>query len=384
MARMFAAAAALLLALSHLSAQPTPRIGAAELEDSLDRLNTLGSVLMMAAHPDDENTAVLSYFARGRHMRTAYLAATRGEGGQNLIGTEQGALLGLIRTQELLAARRIDGAQQFFSRAIDFGYSKFPEEALEQWGRERLLADMVRVIRKYRPDVIIARFPPPPGDGGHGQHTAVGHLGPVAFEAAADPNQFPELGPAWQAKRYYWNVFNFGRRPGDPLEQKPGRLTLEIGDYDPVLGKSYSEIAGESRSMHASQGMGAAQNKGEQKAQFDFVVGDRATEDLFDGIDTSWGRVPDGERVGELLDKARREYNPNHPERIVPVLFEAWKQLEPMDGFWPNEKRAELLHAIELASGLWLDAKTAKWDFTPGETAPVEPHARQSLEDASD
>ncbi|MCB9384870.1 MAG: PIG-L family deacetylase [Bryobacterales bacterium] len=372
MARMFAAAAALLLALTHLSAQPTPRIGAAELEDSLDRLNTLGSVLMMAAHPDDENTSVLSYFARGRHMRTAYLSANRGEGGQNLIGTEQGALLGLIRTQELLAARRIDGAQQFFSRAIDFGYSKFPEEALEQWGRERLLADMVRVIRQYRPDVIIARFPPPPGDGGHGQHTAVGHLGPVAFEAAADPDQFPELGPAWQAKRYYWNVFNFGRRPGDPLEQAPGRLTLEIGDYDPVLGKSYSEIAGESRSMHASQGMGAAQNKGEQKAQFDLVVGDKATEDLFDGVNTSWARVPGAERVGELLAKAREDYNPNHPERILPGLLAAWKLLEPMDGFWPTEKRAELLRAIELASGLWIDAKAPKWDFTPGEKVPVE------------
>ncbi len=371
MARLLAA---LLLITSSAVAQPTPRRGAAELQETLDKLNTLGSVLMMAAHPDDENTAVLSYFARGRHMRTGYLAATRGEGGQNLIGPEQGALLGLIRTQELLAARRIDGAEQFFTRAIDFGYSKFPEEALEQWGRERLLADMVRVIRQFRPDVILARFPAPPGDGGHGQHTAVGHLGPVAFEAAGDPSQVPELGLAWQAKRYYWNVFNFGRRgpPGFRApEDKPGRLTLEIGDYDPVLGKSYSEIAGESRSMHRSQAFGSAQRKGGQQAQFDYVAGEEAEQALFEDIDTSWGRVPGGERVGELLAKARAAYKLSEPEAILPHLLEAWKLLEPMEGYWPELKRKELLRAIELASGLWLDATTERWDFTPGEKIPV-------------
>jgi LmbE family N-acetylglucosaminyl deacetylase len=372
MARFAALGAALLLVASHLPAQPTPRIGAAELEQTLDRLNTLGSVLMMAAHPDDENTAVLSYFARGRHMRTAYLSATRGEGGQNLIGSEQGALLGLIRTQELLAARRIDGAEQFFSRSIDFGYSKFPEEALEQWGRDRLLADMVRVIRQFQPDVILARFPPPPGDGGHGQHTAVGHLGPAAFEAAADPNQFAELGPAWQAKRYYWNVFNFGRPRGAPLEEKPGRLTLEIGDYDPVLGKSYAEISGESRSMHRSQAMGASQYKGALPAQFDYFAGDQAAKELFDGIDTTWSRVIGGEQIGKLLAKARDQYEPTHPEKILPDLLSAWRLLSTMSGHWPDVKRQELLRAIELASGLWLDATAEHWDATPGAKVPVE------------
>jgi LmbE family N-acetylglucosaminyl deacetylase len=372
MARILAAAAAALLLAAQTFAQPTPRIGAAELQETLNRLNTLGSVLMLAAHPDDENTAVLSYFAHGRHMRSAYLSATRGEGGQNLIGPEQGELLGLIRTQELVAAREIDGAEQYFTRAIDFGYSKFPEEALAQWGRERLLADMVRVIRQFQPDVILARFPPPPGDGGHGQHTAVGHLGPVAFEAAADPKQFPELGPAWRAKRYYWNVFNFGRRPGEPLEQKPGRLDLEIGDYDPVLGKSYSEIAGESRSMHRSQAMGASQRKGGQVAQFDYVAGDQAQRALFEDIDTTWNRVPGGAAVGELLAKARDEYDATAPEKILPHLLEAWTKLEPLEGYWPELKRKELLRAIELASGLWLDATTERWDFTPGEKIPVE------------
>ncbi len=362
---------ALLLASLPLCAQPTPLIGAAELQETLDRLNTLGSALMMAAHPDDENTAVISTLARGRHLRTGYLSATRGEGGQNLIGSEQGALMGLIRTQELLAARRIDGGEQFFTRAIDFGYSKFPEEALEQWGRERLLADMVRVIRQFRPDVIIARFPPPPGDGGHGQHTAVGHLGPVAFEAAADPNQFPELGPVWQAKRYVWNVFQFGRQRGQELEMEPGRVRMELGDYDPVLGKSYAEVAGESRSMHRSQAMGAGQPKGELPAYFDHVAGDMARLDLLDGIDSTWGRIEGGEAVGAHLAKARDEYDPREPVKILPHLLAAWKALEPMEGYWPEVKRKELLRAIELAAGLWIDVAADRWDAVPEEKLDV-------------
>ena len=360
----------LLLALP-LGAQPTPLIGAAELQETLDRLNTLGSALMMAAHPDDENTAVISTLARGRHLRTGYLSATRGEGGQNLIGSEQGALMGLIRTQELLAARRIDDGEQFFTRAIDFGYSKFPEEALAQWGRERLLADMVRVIRQFRPDVIIARFPPPPGDGGHGQHTAVGHLGPVAFESAADPKQFPELGPAWQAKRYVWNVFQFGRQRGQALEMQPGRVRVELGDYDPMLGKSYAEIAGESRSMHRSQAMGDDQPKGALPAYFDHVAGDSASDDLFDGVDMSWGRIEGGEAVGAHLAKARDEFDPREPVKILPHLLAAWKALEPMKGYWPELKRKELLRAIELAAGLWIDAAADHWDAVPDEELNV-------------
>ncbi|MBI3667043.1 MAG: PIG-L family deacetylase [Acidobacteria bacterium] len=222
------------------------------------RLNVLGSLLMIAAHPDDENTAVIAYFARGRHMRTAYLSATRGEGGQNLIGPEQYEALGLIRTQELLAARRIDGGEQFFTRAFDFGYSKNPEEALEKWGRDRLLADFVRVIRRFRPDVIVTRFPPEPGSGGHGQHTATGHLAPEAFEAAADPKRFTEqiregLQP-WCARRLLWNTFSFSRQQEEAEAKSPNRLVIDAGRFDPVLGKSYAEIAGESRSMHASQG----------------------------------------------------------------------------------------------------------------------------------
>jgi len=366
----------LLLALfvGNLAAQPTPQRGSAELTETLDKLQYLGSVLMMAAHPDDENTAVISYLARGRHMRTAYLSANRGEGGQNLIGTEQGPLMGMIRTQELLAARRVDGGEQFFTRVIDFGYSKTPEEALKLWGRDVLLGDMVRVIRQFQPDVIIARFAPPPGSGGHGQHTAVGHTGPAAFEAAGDPNFRPELGEPWQAKRYLWNIFQFGRGGPRALRDEPlkeHQIRIEIGDYDPVLGKSYAEIAGESRSMHRSQAMGSSQSKGRVTADFQHVAGDEATQDLFDGVDTSWGRISGGETVGEHLAAARKDYDPRKPSKILPHLLAAWTALGKLDGHWPTVKRHELARAIELASGLWLDATASDWAFAPGETINV-------------
>src|SRR5690348_14565973 len=172
-------------------AQLRPFSGASNIEESLRKVNELGTVLMIAAHPDDERTNVLAYFARGRHMRTAYLSLTRGEGGQNLIGSEQGAQLGIIRTQELLDARQIDGAEQFFTRAIDFGFTKTASETMQKWGHDRILSDVVWVIRRYRPDVVILVFSGTPQDG-HGQHQASAILGTEAFEAAGDTKKFPE------------------------------------------------------------------------------------------------------------------------------------------------------------------------------------------------
>ena len=348
---------------------PTPLTGAAELAQTLDQLNTLGSLLMLGAHPDDENTAVIAYFARGRHMRTAYLSATRGEGGQNLIGAEQAELMGLIRTQELLAARRIDGGEQFFTRAIDFGFSKSPEEALEKWGREQVLSDMVRVIRRFRPDVIVSRFSPLLSSG-HGQHTAVGKLSSVAFEAAGDPSRFPDqiqrgLRP-WKAKRLYWNTLTFTRRMIEAESARKDRLRINVGQYDPVLGKSYAEIAGESRSLHRSQAMGTSQRKGNTPAFFAHIAGETAEKDLFEGIDTSWGRVPGAAAVSRLLTKAREAYRPDRPEAILPLLIDAYSALKDLDGYWPEVKRPQLLKAIELAAGLWIDAAADRWDATPG------------------
>lgn len=362
----------LLSTAAALSARPTPLRGAAELQELLDRLNTVGSLLMLGAHPDDENTAVIAYFARSRHIRTGYFSATRGEGGQNLIGAEQGPLLGMIRTQELLEARRIDGGEQFFAGAIDFGFSKTPEETLAKWGRQRLLRDMVRVIRRFRPDVIVSRFPPKPGSGGHGHHTAVGWTGPEAYKAAADPKMFPELGLApWKARRYYYNTPTFSRRMEAAEARRDDRLRLELGAYDPVLGKSYAEIAGESRSRHRSQAMGAAQRKGSVPAFFAYVAGERAEKDLFEDIDTTWKRIDGAQRIGSLLAEARSAYDSKRPEAILPPLLAAYRGLGALNLPELAYKRKQLARAIELASGIWIDAAAERWNLVPGTAAAV-------------
>src|SRR5450755_2021280 len=282
-----------------------PFSGTPAIEQSLQKLTVLGSVLMIAAHPDDENTAILAYFARGRHLRTGYLSLTRGEGGQNLIGPEQGDLLGLIRSHELLQAREIDGAEQFFTRAIDFGYTKTPEETLAKWGRERILSDVVWVIRRFRPDVVILRFSGTSKDG-HGQHQVSAILGKEAFFAAGDPSRFPEqlqYAEAWKPRRLLFNTFSFTKEQEKEAATIAGRIEVDVGAYNPVLGASYSQSAGMSRSMHRSQGMGASQRPGPSKQFLVPLAGAPARKDARVGIDTGWTRVPSGGGVGRLLEE---------------------------------------------------------------------------------
>ena len=339
--------------------------GAAQIRLALDRLNVLGSVLMIGAHPDDEQTPTLAYFARGRSMRTAYLSVTRGEGGQNLIGPEQGDLLGIIRTQELLAARRVDGAEQFFTRAIDFGYTKSPDETLQKWGRERILSDIVWVIRRFRPDVIVLCFSGTSRDG-HGQHQASSMLGQEAFAAAADKTRFPEQLQSvepWRAKRVVWNVYG--------SSDAPGQIRIETGEYNPALGYSYLEIAALSRSMHRSQGMGAMRRRGANSAALVPIAGEPASKDLFDGVDTTWNRVAGGAEVGRILAEAKRTFDDEHPEKIVPLLLEARTRLKTLPGRWAAEKLGDLDETIALAAGLWLDASAQRWDATPGSQLPI-------------
>ena len=347
--------------------------GSAELRQTLDRLNTLGSLLIVGAHPDDERETMIAYFARGRHLRTAYLSATRGEGGQNLIGPEQSEHLGVIRTQELLAARRLDGGEQFFTRAVDFGYSKSPEEALAKWGRELVLGDLVRVIRRFRPDVIISRFDPG-ASSGHGHHTAMGRIVPEAFRAAADPTRFPEQlregFESWQAKRLYWSPPLFSLRDEQEQTQRTDRIRVNTGQYDPVLGRSYAELGGLARSMHRSQGMGASQRKGDAPAFFGHVAGDPVERDLFEDIDISWQRVEGAEEIASLVSRARDEHRADKPAAILPLLFRAYALMEKLDDPWIEVKRKEVVRAIELAGGLWVDAAADVWNPTPG--APVE------------
>jgi LmbE family N-acetylglucosaminyl deacetylase len=328
---------------------------------------------MIAAHPDDENTALLAYLARGRKVRTGYLSLTRGEGGQNLIGPEQGDALGVIRTQELLAARRIDGAEQFFTRASDFGFTKTAQETFEKWGHDKILSDVVWVIRRFRPDVIILRFTGTPRDG-HGQHQVSALLGKEAFSAAADPHRFPEqlqwVEP-WQAKRIMWNTFAFTRQQEEESAKLPNQIAVDLGTYDPVLGHSYAEIAGMSRSLHRSQGMGAPERKGSSKNFLVLVAGEPASQDMFDGIDTTWNRFPGGAPIGKILAEAARGFDIEHPEKTVPALLEAKKMLAALQHSGANQpavdsKQRELEESIVLCSGLWLDAIADKYAVVPG------------------
>ena len=344
----------LVLEAVQLSAQPVQPVNSAELQLALARLNVLGRVLYIGAHPDDENTALLAYLARERLADAAYLSLTRGDGGQNLLGSEKGELMGVIRTQELLAARRIDGAHQFFTRAIDFGYSKSSDESLEIWDHDAVLSDMVRIIRRYQPDIIIARFLE--GDnGGHGHHAASALLAREAFIAAADPSRFPEqlaeLKP-WQAKRLLWNGWRLDPAKEDSL------LMVDTGLYNPLLGRSYTEIAAQSRSMHKSQGFGSAERRGSRIEYFRHLAGEYGPRDLFDGVDLSWRRVsPAGDSLARLFTEALHRFSPAAPAAALPPLLRAWQMIQQLpDGPYVMQKRDELIEAIRACSGLWLEA----------------------------
>lgn len=287
----------------------------------LKKLNTVGSVLYVAAHPDDENTRLIAYLTNEKCLRTGYLSLTRGDGGQNLIGPEQGVELGVIRTQELLAARRIDGGEQFFTRAYDFGFSKSPEETLQKWNKDSILSDMVWVIRNFRPDIIITRFATD-GSGGHGHHTTSAILAEEAFDAAGDPTRFPEQlkhVEVWKPRRLFWNVSTRFQNPNADMSPY---LKLDVGGYNPLLGKSYGEIAAESRSMHKSQGFGSAKQRGEYFEYFKPIKGDTAgLKDIFEGIDFSWKRVKGGDGISESIDNLIKNFKAQYDAKFSKSLL---------------------------------------------------------------
>jgi len=342
--------------------------GAVRIKLALERLTVLGSVLTIGAHPDDENAALLAYLVRGRKARAAYLSLTRGDGGQNLIGSEQGELLGLVRTQELLAARRIDGAEQFFTRAMDFGFSKSADETFAKWGHDAILADVVWIIRRFRPDVLVVGF-----SAGHGHHQASGILGREAVPAAADKTRFPEqlrwVEP-WQVRRVVTGGFGLGPKPGGGAGAQPG-IRLDIGEFNPLLGYSYSEIAGMSRSMHRTQGMGAPERRGPANMSLTVVAGEPATRDPFDGIVTTWNRLPGGAEVGKILGEAASTFVPEQPEKVIPLLLKARPLVAAIKDPWATLKLQELNEAIGLCAGLYLDAWTDRHAVVPGEALQV-------------
>ncbi len=350
------------------------QMNAGEIQLALQKLNVLGRVLYIAAHPDDENTNLMALWANGSLYDAAYLSVTRGDGGQNLIGPELGERLGVIRTEELLDARRIDHAKQFFTRAIDFGFSKTADETMRIWGHDKILADVVWVIRNFRPDVIVTRFSPE-DQKTHGHHTASAILAREAFSAAADPNRFPEqlaFVKPWQATRLVWNTspFFFTNRnlPFDPT----GLTVLEAGGYNPLLGKAYTEIAAASLSMHKSQGVGSPPRRGARKEYFKPLEGQPMTNSLFDNVDTSWSRVPNSDSIAAEIGQIISKFHPADPAASVSDLLKLRQAMNEInDDSWIPEKKAELDKIIAACLGLHIEASTANETFTPGQTATI-------------
>ncbi len=337
--------------------RPPEQLDAAAILHRIQKLEVVGSVLYIAAHPDDENTRLISYLSNGKKVRTAYLSLTRGDGGQNLIGPELGDALGIIRTQELLEARRIDGGEQFFTRAVDFGYSKSADETFAKWGKQEVLGDVVRVLRTFRPDVIITRFATD-GSGGHGHHTASALLAHEAFDLAADPAAFPEqieqgLEP-WQATRLFFNASTWWRKDlPDVVAKDPASwVPVDVGGFDPLLGASYGELAGRSRSQHKSQGFGAAETRGEQIEYLRFEKGTKlASADLFDGVELSWSRIERGDKLRSKLKVLTDTYDARTPEKSLErlvALVRALDELAASGG--PGHEWAQ--HQAEAARGL--------------------------------
>ncbi len=350
---------------------PAPEPPQGILHD-LRSFRQMGSVLYIAAHPDDENSELLAYLAHGRDYRTAYLSLTRGDGGQNVLGPEFGEKLGVARTQELLAARGVDGARQFFGREVDFGFSKDYRETLNIWDKQGALSDVVRVIRIFRPDVLITRFSPIPG-GTHGHHTASAILALEAFKLAGDPNAFPEqLGQLkpWQPARILWN--------GSPFERNKvsgtNEVSIDASGTDPVTGETFSDIAGRSRSMHKTQGFGAFRGPGRNRVgprteHFQLLDGSPATNDILDGVDTTWSRVPGGAQIGALAGEIIAHFNSQNPSASVPALLELRAKLAALSAndSVVAEKRALLDRILQSCLGLEVETTISRGEVVPGE-----------------
>ncbi|OAV44092.1 PIG-L family deacetylase [Lewinella sp. 4G2] len=373
MNRFFLSLATGLLSLflcTSVSAQMAKRPTSGELYAGIEKLQVLGSALYMAAHPDDENTRLIAYLANVEKVETAYLSLTRGDGGQNLIAPDIRELLGLTRTQELLAARRIDGGQQFFSRANDFGYSKHPDETFNIWDKDDVLADAVWVIRKWRPDVIVLRFDPRAPGTTHGHHTASAMIGMEAFDLAGDKNAYPEqlaYVEPWQPRRIYWNAYTWRGVPEHMDTTKI--IKLDANEYLPILGESVSEIAARSRSQHKSQGFGSRGRRGESIEQLELLKGDDndVEGEAFGNIDVSWNRIPGGAAIGQALAQVQRNFDFSDPAASVPALINVRAMMEKLgDSHYKRVKLAELDELVAGALGLYLSASVDDPITTPG------------------
>ncbi|MGQ0507361.1 MAG: PIG-L family deacetylase, partial [Myxococcaceae bacterium] len=352
--------------------QTPPQLSAGEISAGMKRLGVIGSVLYVAAHPDDENTRLLAWLVGERGVRAGYLSLTRGDGGQNLIGSEQDVLLGLVRTHELLAARRIDGAEQLFTRARDFGYSKNADETLRIWGREQVLGDVVYAIRKFRPDVIITRFNTQPPN--HGHHTASALLAAEAFTAAADPSRFPEQLKTvlvWKTDRLLHNVSTWFLPPNTDMSSY---LSVDTGGFDPLRGKSWGEVAAASRSQHKSQGFGVPAERGQLLEYFSSLAGTKPTKDLLEGLELGWKKWP---QLAKAIGSAAAAFDPRAPHKSVPALIAIHGQLSALPKEHPyRERKLRDTEALLVAcAGLFLEARAPEPAAAPGEMLQIEVHA---------
>ena len=349
-----------------------------EIYESVKKLNFLGSVLYVAAHPDDENTRLISYFSNHVKARTGYLSMTRGDGGQNLIGSEIRELLGIIRTQELLAARRIDGGEQFFTRANDFGYSKHPDETLVVWNKDEVLKDVVSRIRKFKPDIIINRFDHRTPGSTHGHHTSSAMLSVEAFDLANDKNYNSHNGATdlWAPKRLFFNThpFFYGGQEKFDKADKSNLSNFDIGLYYPSSGLSNNELASIASSQHLSQGFGRLTTRGTQQEYIEFLKGDSPKDktNIFNGIDTSWNRVKGGKAIGEILGSVEQNFNFKDPSVHLPDLLKAYQLIQKIDNeHWKTIKTKELLAIIQSCAGLYLEVSSNTSTVTANDMAKL-------------
>ncbi|WP_431107145.1 PIG-L family deacetylase [Winogradskyella poriferorum] len=366
--------------LISLPAQQPKKLNSSEIYEAVQKLNVLGSVLYVAAHPDDENTRLISYMSNEVKARTAYLSLTRGDGGQNLIGPEIRELLGVIRTQELLAARRIDGGEQRFTRANDFGYSKHPEETLAIWNKDLVLADVVWAIRNFKPDVIINRFDHRTPGSTHGHHTSSAMLSMEAFDLANDASQYPsqlQYTETWQPKRIFFNTswWFYGSQEKFEEADKSNMLNFDIGVYYPSKGLSNNEVAALASSQHLCQGFGRLSQRGTQQEYIEFLKGEplNGSNSVFEGIDTSWNRIEGGLAIGNILNSVEENFNFKNPATHLPQLLEAYKLLQNVkDDHWKAIKSKELLTIIEACAGLYLEASSNSPHAAPNSTVSLD------------
>ncbi|WP_313115243.1 PIG-L family deacetylase [Aequorivita sediminis] len=364
----------LLLFTLAATAQAPKKPTASEIYHNLQKLNFVGSALYIAAHPDDENTRLISYLVNDVHANTAYLSITRGDGGQNLIGPELRELLGVIRTQELLEARKIDGGQQFFTRANDFGYSKNPKETFEFWKKEDVLSDVVMTIRKFKPDIIVNRFDHRSPGSTHGHHTASAMLSLESFDLANDAAKFPESAKEhgiWQPQRLFFNTsyWFYGSKEKFEKADKSDHVKVEIGNYFPSLGLSNGEIASLSRSMHKSQGFGSTGSRGSETEYLEILKGSKPSDNnLFEGINTNWSRLEGGKEIEAVLKPLEENFNFENPSQMLPQLLEAYSLVSNLkDKHWRAIKLAQLKQLILDCGGIFLEAVSEENTINPND-----------------